>query len=79
MKQKATAKGEGKRVRVSDILEFIIAADSEASNTESLHFEDVADAEVPWDALGGVGMAPMEEVEVEEEEEDDPDIHFKRK
>ena len=47
---------------------FVATADNEASDAESPHFEDVAGAEVPTDVLGGVGMAPMEDVEVEEEE-----------
>jgi len=79
MKQKVTVKEEGKRVRVSGILEFIFTADSEASDAESTHFEDIIGTEIPRDAPGGVGTAPMEEVEVEEEEDEDPDVHFKRK
>ena len=79
MKQKVTAKGEGKRVRVPGIPEFIATADSEASQAESPRFEDVASAEVPTDAPDRVGTAPMEDVEVEEEEEEDLDVHFKRK
>ena len=63
--------------------EFIAEIDSEASDTKSPHFEDVAGAEVPRDAPGGVDTAPMEEVDMEEEEEEEeeenPDIHFKRK
>ena len=47
MKQKVTAKEEGKRVRVPGILEFIATADSEASDAESPRFEDVVGAEVP--------------------------------
>ena len=47
MKQKVTTKGEGKRVRVSGIPEFISTADSEVSDTESPRFEDVAGTEVP--------------------------------
>ena len=35
MKQKVTAKGEGKRVRVPGIPEFIATTDSEASDVES--------------------------------------------
>ena len=76
MKQKVIAKGEGKKVRVLGIPEFITAADSDALDAESPCFENVAGAEVPRDVPGGVGTTPMEEVEVEEE---DPDVHFKRK
>ena len=61
------------------ILEFIATTDSEASDAESPRFEEVAGAEAPTDAPGGVGTSPMEEVKVEEVEEEDPDIHFKRK
>jgi len=66
LKQKVTAKEEGKRVRVPGLPEFIATADSEASDAESPRFEDVAGAEAPTDASGGVGTVPMEEVEVEE-------------
>jgi len=59
--------------------EFIATADGEASDAESPHFEDVAGAEAPADAPGGVGTVPMEEMEVEDGEEEDPDVHFKRK
>jgi len=79
MKQKVTAKGEDKRVRVPGILEFIATAENEASEAESPRFEDVVGAEVPRDAPSGEGTTPMEEIEVEEEEEKDPDIHFQRK
>ena len=79
MKQKVTVKGEGKRVRVPDIPEFIATADSEASDAESPCFEDVTCAEAPAGAPGGVGTTPMEEVKVEEVEEEDLDVHFKRK
>jgi len=41
MKQKVIAQEEGKRVRVSDLPEFIDVADSEASDAESPRFEDV--------------------------------------
>ena len=58
------------------IPEFIATADSEASDAESPRFEDIAGAEVPRDAPGGVGTTSMEEVEVEEE---DPDVYFKWK
>jgi len=79
MKQKVTAKREGKRVRVPDIPEFIAAADSETSDAKRLRFEDVAGVEVSQDVPSRIGTTPMEEVEVEEEEEEDPDVHFKRK
>jgi len=62
--------------------EFIVVIDSETSDTESPYFEDVTGAEVPRDAPGGVGTAPIEEVEVEEEEEEEEenlDVHFKWK
>ena len=58
---------------------FVATADSEASDAESPHFEGDAGDEAPPDAPGGVGTAPMEDVEVEEVEEEDPDVHFKRK
>jgi len=61
---------------VPGIPEFIAATDSEASDAESPHFEDVAGVEVPHDVPGGIGMTPMEEVEMEEEEEEDPDVLF---
>ena len=59
--------------------EFEATADSEALDVESPCFDGDAGAEVPPDAPGGVGTAPMEDVEVEEVEEEDPDVHFKRK
>ena len=66
-----------------DLPEFIVVIDSEASGTESPHFWNIANAEVPRDVPGGVGTAPMKEVEMEEEEkkeeEESPDVHFKRK
>ena len=43
--------------------EFVATADSEASDVESPHFEGDAGAEIPPNALGGVGTAPMEDVE----------------
>ena len=49
--------------------EFVAAADSEASDAESPHFEGDAGAEAPPDAPDGVGTAPMEDVEVKEVEE----------
>ena len=80
LKRKVTKKGEGKRVVwVPGLPEFVATADSEASDAESPHFEGVAGVEVPPDAPGGVGTAPMEDVEVEEVEEEDPNVHFKQK
>ena len=57
LKQKVTAKGEGKRVRVPGIPEFIATADSKAPDVESPRFEDVASAEVLTDVPVGVGTA----------------------
>ena len=48
---------------------------SEASDTESPHFEDVGGDEAVQEATSGAGKASLEE----EEEEEHPDIHFKRK
>jgi len=79
LKRKVTKKGEGKRVRVPGLPEFVATVDSEASDAKSLHFEGDTGAEIPPDAPGGVGTGPMEDVEVEEVEEEDPDVHFKRK
>ena len=76
MKQKATEQKEGKRVRVPGLPEFIAEIDSEASDAESPHFEDIAGAKVSRDAPGGVGIAPMEEVEMEEEEEQEETRSF---
>ena len=59
--------------------EFEATADSEASDAESPRFEGDAGAEAPPDAPGGVGTAPIEDVEVKEVEEEDFDVHFKRK
>ena len=56
MKQKATEQEEGKRVRVSDLSEFIAEIDSEVSDVENPHFEDVAGADVPRDTPGRVGI-----------------------
>ena len=56
---------------------FVATADSEASDAESPRFKGNAGAEVPTDAPGGVGTAPMEHVDAEEVEEEDPDVHFK--
>jgi len=68
---------------VLDHPEFISEIGSEASDTESPYFKDVASAKVPWDTPGGVGTTPMKEAEMEEEEEEEeeenPDVHFKRK
>jgi len=72
-------RSEGKRVRVPGFGEFIAVDDSEASDAKSPRFEGDTGAEAPADAPGGVGTAPMEDVEVEEVEEEDPDVHFKRK
>ena len=80
MKQKVTEQGEGKRVRVPGLPEFIAVVDSEASDAP--HFEDIIGTEVPRDVPGGVGTTPMKEVEmedVEEEEEENLDVHFKQK
>jgi len=77
LKRKVTERGEGRRVRVPGLREFVATADSEASNAENPCFEEKADAEVPPDAPGGLDMAPMEHVDVEEVEKDDPDVHFK--
>ena len=41
MKQKVSTKGEGKRVRVPGISEFIATTDSEASDAEIPRFEDI--------------------------------------
>ena len=59
--------------------EFVATADSKASDAESPRFEGNAGVEVPTNAPGGVGMAPMEHVDVTEVEKEDPDVHFKRK
>jgi len=58
MKQKVTAKGEGKRVCVPGVPEFIATADSEASDAKSPRFEDITGTEIPWDAPSGVGTTP---------------------
>ena len=79
LKRKVTKRGEGKRVRVTGLGEFVATDDSEALNAESPRFEGDAGAKAPPDALGGVGTTPMEDVEVEEVEEEDPDVHFKWK
>ena len=59
--------------------EFIAVDDSEASDAGSPRFEGDTGAEASAAASGGVGTAPMEDVEVEDLEEEDPDVHFKRK
>ena len=56
--------------------EFVATADSEASDAESPRFEGDAGTEALPDALGGIGTAPMQDVEIEEVEEEDPDVHF---
>jgi len=66
LKQKVTDQGEGRRVWVSGIPEFIATTDSEASNAESPRFEGVAGANSLVYVPGGVGTAPMEDVVVEE-------------
>ena len=79
LKQKVIER-RGRRVRVPGLREFIATVDSEASDAESPCFEGNTGVEAPPDVLGGVGTAPMEDVEVEEVvEEEDPDVHFKRK
>ena len=57
--------------------EFEATSDSEALDAKSPCFEGNVGAKVPPDAPGGVGTAPIEDVEVEEVEEEDPDVHFK--
>ena len=79
LKRKVTEKSEGKRVRVPGLGEFITVDDSEASDAGSPRFEGDTGAEAPATASSGVGMAPIEHVDVEEVEEEDPDVHFKRK
>jgi len=71
LKRKVPERGEGRRVCVPGLGEFVATADSEASDTESPHFEGDAGAEVPPDAPGRVWIAPMEDVEVEQVEEED--------
>jgi len=77
LKRKVTEKGEGKTVYVLGLLEFVTTTDSEASDVKSFHFEGDAGAKIPPDALGGIGTAPLEDVEVKEVDEEDPDVHFK--
>jgi len=82
MRQKASEKKEGKRVRVPGIEEFIAVDDSEASDAGSPRFEvgtgaDVREADTCEAGSGVVGTAPPRHVE--EVEEEDSDVHFKRK
>ena len=77
LKQKVTEKGEGKRVLVPGLGEFIVVDDSEASDAGSPRFEADTGAETPAAASGVVGTAPVEHADVEEVEEEDPDVHFK--
>ena len=79
LKRKVTEKSEGKRVRIPGLGEFIAVDDSEASDAGSPRFEADTGAEAPTAASGGVGTAPVEQVDVEEVEEEDPDVHFKQK
>ena len=58
LKRKVTERGEGKRVRVPGLGEFVVTADSEASDAESPRFEGNAGAEVPTDAPGGGRHGP---------------------
>ena len=74
LKQKAGEQGQGKRVRVPGLLEFLAEAVSEASDIESPRFEDVDGGEAAPEATSGAGKAPLEE----KEEEEDHDTHFKR-
>jgi len=53
LKRKVTERGEGRRVRVPGLGEFVATADSEALDTESPRFEGDAGAEVPPDAPVG--------------------------
>ena len=53
LKRKVTERGEGRRVRMSGLGEFVATADSEASDAESPCFEGNAGAEIPPDALVG--------------------------
>ena len=64
LKRKVTERCEGRRVRVLGLGEFVATADSEASDAESPRFEGDAGVEIPPDAPGGVGTAPMEDAEV---------------
>ena len=66
---------------MSALPEYISEADSEASDTESPHFVDVASVKVSQEAPGGAGTTPMEEAEAKEEEEEkeNPDVYFKQK
>ena len=77
MRQKASEKKEGKRVRVPGIEEFIAIDDSEASDAGSPCFEAGARADAREADSGVAGTAPPQHVE--EVEEEDSDVHFKRK
>ena len=82
MRQKASDKKEGKRVRVPGIEEFIAVDDSGASDAGSPRFEvgtraDAHEADIREAGSGVVGIAPSQHVE--EVEEEDSDVHFKRK
>jgi len=74
LKQKAGEQGQGKRVRVPGLLEFLAEAVSEASDIESPRFEDVDGGEAAPEATSGAGKAPLEE----KEEEEYHNTHFKR-
>ena len=63
---------KGKRVRVSGLPKFLNEAGSEASDTESPHFEDVVGSGASSGDHSRAGKAPFEE-----EEEENPDTHFK--
>ena len=62
------------------ILEFLAEVGSEASDAESLRFEEATGGEATKEATSGAGKAPVEkeEEEAKEEEEKDPDVYFKR-
>jgi len=82
LRQKASDKMEGKRVRVPGIEEFIAVDDSEASDAESPRFEaetrpDAPEAGAREAGSGVVGTTPPQHVE--EVEEGDSEVHFKRK
>ena len=65
LKRKVSEKGEGKRVRVPGLGEFITVDDSEASDAGSPRFEADTGAEAPATASDGVGTAPIEHVDME--------------
>ena len=58
LKRKVTEKGEGKRVCVPGLGEFIAVDDSEASDAESPRFEVETGAETPAAALAWWGWPP---------------------